>query len=69
MKLAPQPVASDVAMGIRQKLAGVRNLSVTTGNGIITVTAPGCDKDRVQAVIDGYKDSGFSITLDRRISI
>jgi len=70
MKLAPSPVVTDVAAGIKQKLEAmaVRDLSVTTSRGVITVTAPGCNKTDVQSVIDGYKDSGFSVVLDRRIS-
>jgi hypothetical protein len=66
------PVASDVAAGIQQKLgdlATVSNLSVTAKNGVITVTAKvgPAELPALRGVIDGYKDSGFPVVLDRRI--
>lgn len=63
--------ASDVAIGIRQSLesiGGVSRLSVTTSGNVITVKAR-IDPERapaVQEVLDGYRECGILITLDRR---
>lgn len=67
------PVASDVADGVKQKLArlaGVQNLEVTSKRSIITVTAKIAPNGlaAVKEVIEGYKDSGFSVVLDRRLN-
>ena len=65
------PVASDVADGVKQKLGsltGVQNLTVTSKRSVITVTAKIAPASlaAVRDVIDGYKDSGFTVALDRR---
>jgi multidrug efflux pump subunit AcrB len=71
--MKPTPVASDVADGVKQKLGrlnGVRDLNVTSKRGIITVTAKIAPNGlkAVKEIIEGYKDSGFSVVLDRRAS-
>lgn len=71
--MKPTPVASDVADGVKQKLGrlpGVQNLEVTSKRSIITVTARVAPHglDAVREVIEGYKDSGFSVVLDRRLN-
>jgi hypothetical protein len=73
MKLAPIRIASDVAVGLRQSLArtaGVSDLTVTVEGSTITAKARvnTSSLPDVQGVIDDYKDSGFTIVLDRRVS-
>lgn len=70
MKVAP--VASDVADGIRQNLSGIQGLTlrdVQVSGSTITAIVPGASgllKQRVQSVLDGYRDSGFTIGFDTR---
>lgn len=71
MKLNPQPVASDVAAGIRQQLSGIQGVSgvnVSASGTTITVKAkiPPTAKGAVTSLLEGYSDSGFGIVLDRR---
>lgn len=73
MKLKPSPVASDVAVGVREALtrtAGVTNLEVTSSGSTINVKArvAPSSKDNVQGIVDDYKASGFVIVLDHRVA-
>jgi hypothetical protein len=73
MKPAPIRIPSDVAVGLKgslAKLAGLSNLEVAASGSTINVKARISEGSLsgVQDVINDYKDSGFSIVLDRRVS-